>query len=137
GELDDAAIGEQIEPILSSAFGALSLSIPGAQAAASIVVNSVFSGAANAFLTLRVGIIARRYCASLVLAERRTIRRAATAEASRMLGGIVSQGTARISRALWDVSKNKMGGTFSGLTGLTKDIGDSLLTLFKVRKSKD
>jgi hypothetical protein len=137
GELDDAEISEQIEPILSSAFGALSLSIPGVQAAASIVVNSVFSGAANAFLTLRVGIIARRYCASLVLAERRTIRRAATAEAARMLGGIVKQGTARISRALWDISKNKVGGTFSGLTGLTKEIGDSLLTFFKIRKNND
>jgi hypothetical protein len=137
GELDNAEIGEQIEPILSSAFGALSLSIPGVQAAASIVVNSVLSGAANAFLTLRVGIIARRYSASLVLAERRTIRRAATAEAARMLRGIVKQGTARISRALWDVSKNRMGGAFSGLTGFTKDIGDSLLTFFRVRKSED
>ena len=137
GELDDAEISEQIEPILSSAFGALSLSIPGVQAAASIVVNSVFSGAANAFLTLRVGIIAKRYCASLVLAERRTIRRAATVEAARMLGGIVRQGTARISRALWDVSKNRVGGTFSCLTGFSKDIWDSLLILLKVRKSAD
>jgi hypothetical protein len=83
------------------------------------------------------GIIAKRYCASLVLAERRTIRRAATAEAARMLGGIVRQGTARISRTLWNISKSKMGGTFSGLTGFTKDIRDSLLTLFKVRKSED
>ncbi len=137
GELDDAEIGEQIEPILSSAFGALSLSIPGVQAAASIVVNSVFSGAANAFLTLRVGIIARRYCASLVLAERGTLRAAATSEAARMLGGIVRQGTARISQALWGVSKNKMGGTLSGLTGFAKEIGDSLLTLCRVRKGTD
>ena len=51
------------------------------------MVNSVFSGAANAFLTLRVGIIAKRYCASLVLAERWAIRRAATVEAARMPGG--------------------------------------------------
>lgn len=137
GELDDAEISEQIEPILSSAFGALSLSIPGVQAAASIVVNSVFSGAANAFLTLRVGIIARRYCASLVAAERRTIRRAAAAEAARMLGGIVKQGTARISRALWDASKDKIGSTCSGLTGLTKEIRDFFLALVKLRKSEE
>lgn len=137
GELDDAEISEQIEPILSSALGALSLSIPGVQAAASIVVNSVFSGAANAFLTLRVGIIARRYCASLVAAERRTIRRAATAEAAQMLAGIVKQGTARISRALWDISKNKIGNTCSGLTGLARDIRDSLLALFKLRKNEE
>jgi hypothetical protein len=137
GELDDAEISEQIEPILSSAFGALSLSLPGVQAAASIVVDSVFGGAANAFLTLRVGIIARRYCASLVRTEPRNIRRAATVEAARMLGGIVRQGTAKISRGLWNVSKNKMGGAFSGVTGLGKNIGDSLLALFRVRKGED
>jgi len=74
------------------------------------VVNSVFSGAANAFLTLRVGIIAKRYCASLVLAERWAIRRAATVEAARMPGGG---------------------------TGFSKDIRDSLLTLLKVRNSED
>ena len=66
GELDEAEIGEQIEPILSSALGAVSLSVPGVQAAASIVVTSILTGAANAFLTLRVGIIARRWCGSLV-----------------------------------------------------------------------
>jgi hypothetical protein len=55
---------------ISSAFGAVSLSVPGVQAVAFILVNSVFSGAANAFPMLRVGIIARRYCTSLVLAVR-------------------------------------------------------------------
>jgi hypothetical protein len=137
GELDEAEIGEQIEPILSSALGAVSLSIPGVQAAASIVVNSILTGAANAFLTLRVGIIARRWCGSLVIADRRTLRRAATAEAAKLLGAIVKNGTARISRALWDASKGKVGGAFSGLTGVARDIKESLLTLLKSRRGEE
>jgi hypothetical protein len=137
GELDEAEISEQIEPILSSALGAVSLSVPGVQAAASIVVNSIITGAANAFLTLRVGIIARRWCGSLVIADRRTLRRAATAEAAKLLGSIVKSGTARISRALWVASKGKVGGAFSGLTGLARDIKESLFALLKLKKGEE
>jgi|GEM_PF-1106614 len=137
GELDEAEIGEQIEPILSSALGAVSLSVPGVQAAASIVVTSILTGAANAFLTLRVGIIARRWCGSLVVADRRTLRRTATAEAAKLLGTIVKSGTARISRGLWAASKDKVGGAFSGLTGFARDIKDSLFALLKLKKGEE
>jgi hypothetical protein len=137
GELDEADICEQIEPILSSALSAVSLSVPGVQAAASIVVNSILTGAANAFLTLRVGIIARRYCGSLVISDRRALRRSATAEAAKLLGSIVKTGTTCISRALWDASKGKVGGAFSGLTGFARDIKESLLALLKLRKGEE
>lgn len=136
GELDEAEIGEQVEPILSSALGAVSLSVPGMQAAASIVITSILTGAANAFLTLRVGIIARRWCGSLVAADRRELRRSATAEAAKLLGQIVGNGTARISRALWAASKGKVGGAFSGLTGFARDIKDSLLALLRIKKAE-
>lgn len=136
GELDEAEIGEQVEPILSSALGAVSLSVPGMQAAASIVITSILTGAANAFLTLRVGIIARRWCGSLVAADRRALRRSATAEAAKLLGQIVGNGTARISRALWAASKGKVGGAFSGLTGTARDIKDSLLALLRIKKAE-
>jgi hypothetical protein len=136
GELDEAEIGEQIEPILSSALSAMSFSIPGVQAAAAIVVNSILTGAANAFLTLRIGIIARRYCGTLVVSDRKALRRAAIAEAAKLLGSIVKRGTARISRALWDASKGKVGGAFLGLTGFACDIKDSLIELLKLKKSE-
>jgi len=115
----------------------VSLSVPGMQAAASIVVTSILTGAANAFLTLRVGIIARRWCGSLVVDERRALRRTATAEAARLLGSIVKSGTARISRGLWDASKDKVGGAFSGLTGVARDIKDSILALLKLKKGEE
>lgn len=134
GELDDAEISEQIEPILSSALGAVSLSVPGVQAAASLVITSILTGAANAFFTLRVGIIARRYCGSLVVTDRGALRRSATAEAAKLLGAIVRGGTARISKALWDASKGKVGGVFSGVTGFACEVKDSLLELLKGKR---
>ncbi len=134
-EFEDIDISEQVEPVLSSSLGALAVAIPGVQLAASILVNSVLTGTANAFLTLRVGIIARRYCGSLVLAEKRTLRRAASAEAAKLLGSIVRQGTTKLSKALWKVSKGKVGGIFSGMKEYAKEAGSSLLC--KSRPSKN
>ena len=136
-ELDDVDISEQVEPILSSALGALAVTIPGVQLAASILVNSVLTGAANAFLTLRVGIIARRYCGSLVIAEKRTLRRTASAEAAKLLGSIVKQGTGKISNALWKASKGKVTSVFSEMKEYAKETGSSLLAKVVLQKTKE
>jgi hypothetical protein len=136
-EFEDIDVSEQVEPVLSSTLGALAVSIPGVQLAASILVNSVLTGAANAFLTLRVGIIARRYCGSLVIAEKRLLRRAASAEAATLLGSIVKQGTARLSRALLKASKDKVGDIFSGMKEYAKEAGSSLLAKVGLQKTKE
>jgi hypothetical protein len=136
-EFEDIDISEQVEPVLSSTLGALAVAIPGVQLAASILVNSVLTGTANAFLTLRVGIIARRYCGSLVIAEKRTLRRAASAEAAKLLGSIVRQGTTKLSKALWKVSKGKVGGLFSGMKEYAKEAGSSLLAKVGLQKTKE
>jgi len=136
-ELEDVDISQQVEPILSSTLGALAVAIPGVQLAASILVNSVLTGTANAFLTLRVGIIARRYCGSLVVAEKRTLRRTASAEAAKLLGSIVKQGTAKLSKALWESSKGKVGTAFSGVSDYVKEAGNSILAKVGLRKSKE
>ena len=136
-EFEDIDISEQVEPVLSSTLGALAVTIPGVQLAAPILVNSVLTGAANAFLTLRVGIIARRYCGSLVSSEKRTLRRAASAEAAKLLGSIVKQGTTRLSKALWKASKGKVGGLFSGMKEYAKEAGSSLLVKVGLQKTKE
>ena len=61
-----------------------------------LAVNSLLSGSANAFLTLRVGMIAKAYCGSLVAQPRTKLRRSATAEAARLLSGIVKESGARV-----------------------------------------
>ena len=78
-----------IQPVVAGTVGAVGGAIPGFQVMTSIMVNSLLSGSANAFLTLRVGIIAKDYCGSLVAEPRTQVQRAATAEAARLLSGIV------------------------------------------------
>ncbi len=110
GELDDSEVGDQIGAILAGSLGSLAAAVPGFQSVTSVMVNSILTGAANAFLTLRVGIIARNYCDALVVPDRRTLRRAASAQAIRMLGSIVGRGTKTISTGLWELSKGKAKG---------------------------
>ena len=134
-ELDDIDVSEQVQPVLSAALGALAVSIPGLKTASSILVSSVLTGSANAFLTLRVGIIAKRYCGSLVIAEKRMLRRTATAEAAKLLGSIVKQGTSRVTKAVWEASKGKIGTMFSGAADSVKEAGNSFL--FRMGRKKD
>lgn len=134
GELQDLDLSEQVEPVLSSAVGALSASLPGLQAAGAIFANCVLSGSANAFLTLRVGAIAKRHCSALVVEPRASLRRSATTEASQQLGAIVAEGSARVSKALWRVSVGKVGDAVSGMKGYARETGEKFIT--KLRNSR-
>jgi hypothetical protein len=109
GELQDLDLAEQVEPVFSAVIGSVGGAVPGFQLAASILANSILSGAADAFLTLRVGMIARRYCGALVVEQPARLRRKATSEAAQHLGAIVAEGSARITRALWSNSRDKVG----------------------------
>ena len=84
--------------------------MPGLQTASTILVNSVLTGSANAFLTLRVGMVARQYCSTLVVEDRRALRRSASAQAAMMLGGIASYGAKTLVRSVAKASKKKVFG---------------------------
>ncbi len=108
GELDDLELHQMIQPLAVSSVGAVGGAIPGMQIFTSILVDSLLSGSANAFLTLRVGIISKSYCSSLVAAPRGRVRRAAAAQAARLLTGIVRESGARLREAIWSELKLKM-----------------------------
>lgn len=74
--------------------------IPGVGPIASFLTDGIVEGAFKAFLTLRVGCIASRYCEAIVRTERKLIRRSATVEAVGMLHGIVLNGVGAISKAV-------------------------------------
>jgi hypothetical protein len=118
GELDDI----QVEPLVAPVLGATLGSVPGLQQVTAVVVRSALSGAANAFLTLRIGMITKRYCGSLVIADKRIVRRLATAEAAKLLTGIVSDGVARISKGLWSASTSRVKRAFGSRTGTSGPI---------------
>jgi hypothetical protein len=115
-QLDDLDLAEQVQPLVSGVLGSAVGAVPGLHAASALFVNSVVNGTANAFLTLRVGIIAKRHCGALVLPERRTVRRLAVSQAAQMLGAIAQDGAKRVAGAFWAASKTRVGEAARGMT---------------------
>ena len=98
GEVEDMDLGNQIQPIVSGVLGSMAGTIPGLATISTIFVTSVLGGAANPFLTLRVAMITKLYCAALTFEPRRSLRRTAVMQAGTMLGAIVYDGAKRLRR---------------------------------------
>jgi hypothetical protein len=128
-ELDDVDVATQVEPIVSSVLGAGVSAIPGFQVATGILVNSVLTGTANGFLTLRVGVITRRYCCTMVQPRKRSLRHAAAVEAAGMLGGIVVDGTRTLAVAMKDATVQRTRTAVSGTGTAVKRTGSAAVEL--------
>jgi hypothetical protein len=122
-ELEDLDLAEQVQPIIGAAFGSAAGAIPGFGAATTLFINSVTTGAANAFLTLRVGVITQEYCRATVLPSRRTVRRIAVLKATHLLGAITLAGTKRVAGAIGSGSKSAIGDAFVSLGDQIKSAG--------------
>jgi len=114
--MEDADLEEQIAPLLTAAVGSTVGAIPGFQAAASVLAASLLTGSANAYLTLRVGVITRRYCSSLVTLDRRAVRRAAAVEAAGMLVAVAGGNAAKITKAVFAKFKGTIATTARSVT---------------------
>ncbi len=127
GEIDDMDMAEAMQPALTAVLGSTAAgAVPGLQAASNLVVNSVMSGTANAFLTLRVGVIAKNYSRALVRVERRVVRRAAVLEAGTMLGSIVTAGAKSIAGTVLGASRAAAGGALTSTGRRVKQAGDAV-----------
>jgi Domain of unknown function (DUF697) len=117
-ELEDLDISEQMEPVIASALaGSAASLLPGASLVASVVTQSILDGAANAFLTLRIGVLCRRYCGALTARDQTGLRRYAAVTAARMLGGVVSASAGVVTRAIITAARRAGVGTVGTLTG--------------------
>ena len=76
--LESLDLGEMVAPLAVSVVPALKSGIPGLSGISALLVKCVSNGAANAFLTLRVGEVARRYCELTSRHSPEAIRRSAT-----------------------------------------------------------
>ena len=119
-ELQDMDISDQMEPLMSSVLGSAVGVIPGARVVASVLIDSSLTGAANAFLTLRVGMITKKYCGSTVQEKRGVMRRSASAEAAKVLGGVVGEGMKKVALGVAKATGNKMSSPFTSAYGHAK-----------------
>jgi hypothetical protein len=99
--LESLDLGEMVAPLAVSVVPALKGGIPGLSGISALLVKCVSNGAANAFLTLRVGEVARRYCELTSKCPPELIRKSATAAAVQHLGRIVRENGALVVKKIW------------------------------------
>src|SRR5207237_1432486 len=95
-------LAEMFAPLAVDVVPALKGGIPGLSGISALLVKCVSNGAANAFLTLRVGEVARRYCELTSQCPAELIRKSATAAAVQHLGRIVRENGALVVRKIWE-----------------------------------
>lgn len=118
--LEDVNFAELVSPIVNSVAPSLLSAVPGLQGIGNLLVNSLANGSANAFLTLRVGLIAKAYCAPLVEPDQRAVRKSATKAALALLTDITKERGRSVAKAVW-----------SGVTGVVGKATDSAVATTK------
>ena len=93
-----------VDVLVGTIFGSTVAAIPGMH----LLASSILSGSANAFLTLRVGMITKEYCRCTVRVEKAGLRRAATVKAAKLLGSIVREGNFEIVEGHGESVKNEI-----------------------------
>ena len=119
-EIEDLDLAGQLEPVMSSVLGSFAGAVPGLQVVSAVAANSIFNGSANAFMTLRVGLIAKQYCEALVRPDQRLAKRSATAGAALMLGGVVANGAKRVAGAFVGASTRSVATAARSVTDAAK-----------------
>lgn len=105
-EIEDLDISQQVEPVIRSMFkNSAGKSIPVIGPTAHIILDSLLEGSTNAFLTLRVGVITKRYCGCNEQMNKKAIRKNAFQEASGMLREIVLTSSGKIISGLIKATK--------------------------------
>jgi hypothetical protein len=120
--LESLDLGEMIAPLATSVVPAIKGGIPGLSGISALLVKSISNGAANAFLTLRVGEVARRYCALTSRCSRDAIRKSATAAAVHHLGRIVRENGALVVRKIWEAARDSGVSKVEDIRGATRDL---------------
>ena len=118
--LEEIDFAELAGPLVNSVAPSLAAAVPGLQGVANLLANSMANGSANAFLTLRVGLIAKNYCAPLARPERAAVRRSATLAALAMLGAITQEKGGQIVKSVWAGAGSAVGKAAGAVVGGAK-----------------
>jgi len=136
-QIEDLDVTDQVEPVIKAALGgSLASLVPGIASISSIVTHSILEGTANAYLTLRVGVVCRNYCASLVAIDRKTARRAASITAAGMVGSVVGESAAKVAKTIFAVAKKAGVSTVESTATGIREAGDRLNPFKRQRESK-
>ncbi|ALT78799.1 hypothetical protein [Paucibacter sp. KCTC 42545] len=99
--IEDIDFSELATPMISAAAPGLAANLPGLGGISRLLTNSLANGAANAFLTLRVAMLTKQYCAALVQPELEATRRSASVAALALLGVVTRDCGVRVAKSVF------------------------------------
>jgi Domain of unknown function (DUF697) len=103
--LEDLDLAEVAEPLMAPLLEAAGVGVTVVLApVATVLADCLLQGTVNALLTFRVGCIAKRYSAGMPLPNPKLVRKAATREAAVMLGGVITELTKKVTKAVWETA---------------------------------
>ena len=106
GQIEDVDLAEHLDPIVTSiAKNASGRSVPVLGPTATIILDSLMEGTTNAFLSLRVGILSKKYCHQLNVSTKREIRSGTLKEASKLLRKIAVESSGTIISTIINSTK--------------------------------
>jgi len=109
GSVEKLDLEKQIEPIITPLIsGSVIGGIPGTSGLTTFMTTSIVEGAANALLTLRVGITTRKCFGIESSPSPEEVRRSAIQEAGSMLGAIVAKSAGCVTKAIIKASKKRV-----------------------------
>ncbi|MEL7002085.1 MAG: DUF697 domain-containing protein [Bacteroidota bacterium] len=133
-ELDEIDLTRQIEPVINAMLKSPGRSIPVVGHAAHIVTDSLLEGSTNAFLTLRVGVVAQRYCGSWDVKDKKSIRRNSFITASSMLRSLVVESSGKVvtgvMKAMTNAGKSTLQSGWEAVERSGQTVKDKVSSLF-------
>ena len=130
--LERVDLSEYLRPVLAGVLGQSVATVPGVAAVSGHVSNAVFQGSVNAFLTLRVAMVAIAYSRATVRPESNAVWRSAVARAGHLAIRTITIGWADVSKAFAIAAAKTVGSGVAGVghavaTGATK-LGHDVVT---------
>ncbi len=126
-EIEDLDISEQFQPVIQAMMkNTAGKSLPIVGSTANIIMDSLLEGTTNAFLSLRVGIITKKYCGNTAGYNAKKVKRRAYIEASEMLGKIVVQSSGKVISSVLKATKNAGVETFKSGLETVKNAGEKV-----------
>ncbi|MCX2742369.1 DUF697 domain-containing protein [Mangrovivirga sp. M17] len=139
-EIEDLDLSRQIEPIINAMVKSPGRSLPIVGHAAHIITDSLLEGSTNAFLTLRVGVVTKRYCGAIGDLDKREVRKNSYLEASGMLRTLVYQSSSKVVKSLIKATKdtgvNTVKSGFGAINKAAKNVREKLENLTR-KSNKD
>lgn len=124
--LEEVDLTDHLKPVLASTFRQTLTSTPGVAMVSGQVSNAIFQGSLNAFLTLRVAMVAIAYSRATSKPDRQVVWRSAVAPASSLVLRTVAGGSARIARAFGGAAVRSAGDAAVGVGGAVASGGRSV-----------